>query len=565
MDMEEWEMRKTQRRLGFEEHVSSTGYVFRDERNRYQFRDVCIGPYSLNRGTCVAKTSATRDPSAFALAHEEVASALLPTTLRRSAPIVDITRPLAGHYFDTHRGVCFDAYLGVGQRLLDENHPNIRDMTLRLLSYHALLRREAATNDVLIVDPASGMVTPQALAGLLGGLAAHAFPRLAPYKAYLCSSGAEAIEASMKIACLYRHKRLLELYGPEVEAELMRDMGIRRNSDLDHPEDRRPVYEDYPFFFISARGAFHGRTLGALSLTSVRPVNKRGFPAVSGVRRVDFNGDHSAVARLLDRRDLVEILSSAGGVRGVLDQGRIPRDLVCGFVIEPFQGEGGYHLADGAWLKAVVKTCQDNDIAVIADEIQSFARTGNVFACEYFGVQPDIVAISKSAVVGASLVSARYASMAVLGWHSTTWGGGKVLENNYAWTLLDTYLNYHDELFGSTYLENQRVKAEYIERAFEWLALRHPGVLLDCRGLGGMWGFSVRRRDEVTNAAWRRGLKLLSCGITDEVSSIRALFLADVLTKEIDCFARLLDGALTEVEQSVSDLAERPPVDVSLS
>ena len=151
------------------------------------------------------------------------------------------------------------------------------------------------------------------------------------------------------------------------------------------------------------------------------------------------------------------------------------------------------------------------------------------------------------------MVCEKYAQAAVLGWHSSTWGGGKVFENTYAWTLLNTYLNYRDPIFGMTYLENQSVKAEYVASAFQWLMERHPDLLLDYRGLGGMWGFSVRHRDQITMTAWSKGLKLLSCGITDEVSSIRALFLADVLTKEINCFVRLLDETLLTVEQDLSN------------
>jgi 4-aminobutyrate aminotransferase-like enzyme len=477
---------------------------------------------------------------------------LFPTTLRKQAPVVDIGLPVAGHYFGTGGGAGFDAYLGVGQRLIDEAHPRIVSMVQDLIASSTLLRRETATNDYLIADSQSGLVTPVMLADLITSEAEAAFPQRGPYLAYLSSSGAEAIEAGMKLACLDVHGRLIAKHGHEVEAELMQQLEILPNRDIDHPDDRLPLYETYPFFFITVRGAFHGRTFGALSLTSVRPVNKRGIPATARIKRIDFNGQTGELREMIDQRDLATILASPGGVRAVIAAGRIPKELIAGLVVEPFQGEAGYRLADRVWLKEVVDVCREASISVIADEIQSFARTGKTFACSHFDVEPDILALSKASVIGMTLASARYEAVTPLGWHSTTWGGGKVLDNTWAWTVLDTYLNYVDPVFGLGYRDNQRIKAEYIEAGFEWVQGRHPSTLIDFRGLGGMWGFSVRWRDELCRAAWAHGLKLLTCGVTEEISSIRALFLADVLTKEIDDFMALLDISLGDIEAAAS-------------
>jgi 4-aminobutyrate aminotransferase len=356
----------------------------------------------------------------------------------------------------------------------------------------------------------------------------------------------------MKLACLDVHGRLIAKHGYEVEAELMEQLEISPNRDIDHPDDRLPLYENYPFFFITVRGAFHGRTFGALSLTCVRPVNKRGIPATARIKRIDFNGHIRELRDAIDQRDLATVLAAPGGVRAVIAAGRIPEELIAGLVIEPFQGEAGYRLADRAWLKDVVDVCREASISVIADEIQSFARTGMTFACSHFDVEPDILALSKASVIGMTLASTRYEAVTPLGWHSTTWGGGKILDNTWAWTVLDTYLNDVDLVFGLGYRDNQRIKAEYIKAGFEWVRRRHPNMFIDFRGLGGMWGFSVRWRDELCRAAWARGLKLLTCGVTEEISSIRALFLADVLSKEIDDFVALLDASLGDVEAALA-------------
>lgn len=537
-------MRGTEK-LDFATFVSSDGYQFSAEKEKYAFPDVSNGGQTLNRGSAMLSRNPDMPP---AIAEGRTFGRLFPTTLRKQAPVVDIGLPVSGHYFGLSDGVGFDAYLGVGQRLIDEGHPRIVAMLQQLTESKSLLRRESATNDYLIADPESGLVTPAMLANLVTGLADEAFPRRGPYKAYFSSSGAEAVEAGMKLACLDAHGRLVARHGYDIEAALMEQLGIAPNRDIDHPDDRLPLYETYPFYFVTVRGGFHGRTFGALSLTSVRPVNKRGIPATARIKRIDFNGPASELHDLIDRRDLATILNSPGGIRAVLADGTIPRELIAGFVVEPFQGEAGYRLANPGWLKEVVKICRENDISVIADEIQSFARTGTTFVCSQYGIDPDIVALSKASVLGMTLASDRYTTVTPLGWHSTTWGGGKILDNTWAWTVLDTYLNDLDPVFGFGYQENQRVKAEYIEVGFDWVQRRHPKLLVDFRGLGGMWAFSVRMRDAVCRAAWARGLKLLTCGVTEDVSSIRALFLADVLSKEIEDFMSLLDVSLGDVE-----------------
>lgn len=535
-------------KLPFEEFIASSGYIFSQENSRYNFTDVSIREKKMNRGLCKAGVDGDVDISIRKKIKSEVYDSLLPSTLRGSAPITDISEPSTGHYFSSPKGVYFDAYVGVGQRLVDENHPNFKKMISKLIENNALLRREVSTNDFIISSSESGIITPQQLAKLVIRSTSSSFPNANPYKVYFSSSGSSAIESSMKIACRYIHAQIINNYGYELEAKLMSQFGIKKNEQFNHPEDKDPLYEDYPFYFITAKNAFHGRSFGALALTNVRPVHKRGYPALTRVKRIEFNKNKDSIKHLIDQRCLPEILESKGGIEEVVSNGRIPKELVAGFVIEPFQGEGGYQLANKEWLQTVVNDCKRFNISVISDEVQTFCRTGKVFALEHFNVTPDIIAISKASVVGMTIASERYAKHMPLGWHSSTWDGGKVFDNNYAWTVLNTYLNYEDDHFeGMTYMENQRVKSEYIKAMFSWLKKKHPALLMDFSGIGGMWGFSVKHRDEICKTAWEYGLKLLSCGVTKEVSSIRALFLSDVLTKEINCFARLLDKTMATV------------------
>jgi len=533
-----------------EKHVRLVvdGYDLAAERERYQFEDVSVGGVTINRGRAVIEV--TGDMNAARLEGEKRAhqAAIFPTTLVPQSPVVELGWPQAGHYVRCEAGTYFDAYLAVAQKLFDEHHPSYRRMTRTLLDNDLLLRREINTDDFLSARPgAQGIVTPQRLAQLVEAEAARAFPGAAPWRIFFSNSGTEAIEAGLKIACRVAHARLLERHGAAVEAELMRQLGIPRVAFFES-RDPQPLYADYPFFFFACEMAFHGRTLGALGLTFSKAVHRRGFPTWQRTRHVPFNGKAADLGRLIDPRPLPEVLAAEGGIARVLASGRVPRDLAAAFVVEGLQGEGGYRLADAGWLREVAGLCRDHEILVVADEIQSFARGGRAFLFEHFGVAPDVLAIAKSAIVGMTLARAEFARFLPPGWHANTWGGGKVFDNHYAYATIDTYLHYADPLFlGRTYVENQRVKGEYVRAQLAWLRERRPELVLDFAGLGAMWGVTVRRREELIERAWKRGLKLLGCGSPGEESRIRILLLADVLTREIDHLFAALDGVLAEL------------------
>jgi len=528
------------------------GYDLAAERERYQFEDVSVGGVALNRGRATIEIAG--DPDARLekekRAHE---AAIFPTTISEGSPVVELGWPQTGHYVRSEAGTYFDGYLAVAQKLFDERHPAYRRMVDQLLKNDLLLRREINTDDFLAARRGlQGIVTPQDLARLVTTEAARAFPAAGPsadaWRVFFSNSGTEAIEAAMKIACRVAHGRLVEKHGAAVEAELMKQLGIPRTTYFDS-RDPVPLYADYPFFFFACEMAFHGRTLGALNLTFSKAVHKRGFPNWRRTRHVPFNGKVADLEALLDPRPLPEILEADGGVAKVLAEGRIPRELVACFVTEAFQGEGGYRLADAAWLRGVAELLARHGILLLADEIQSFGRTGRPFLCEHLGVNPDIVCLAKAAIVGMTIARAEFASVLPTGWHANTWGGGKIFDNHYAWTTLDTYLHHKDPVFlGRTYVENQRIKGEYVRSNFAWLKEQHPDLVLEFGGLGGMWGVTVKRREELTALAWRRGLKLLGCGPSGEESRLRILFLSDVLTREVDHFFEAFHRVLGELD-----------------
>ena len=529
-------------------HLVVDGYNLAAERERYEFEDVSVGGVALNRGRAVVEVKG--DMVASRLEQEKRAheGSIFPTTVSPDSPVIELGWPQAGHYVRCEAGTYFDGYLGVAQKLFDEHHPRYRRMLEQLAKNDLLLRREINTDDFFSARRgAEGIVTPQQLAKLVATEAARAFPAaVAPWRVFFSNSGTEAIEAALKIACRVAHGRLLEKYGEKTEAELMRQLGIPK-VEFFEGRDPQALYGDYPFFFFACEMAFHGRTLGALNLTFSKAVHKRGFPNWERTRHVRFNGTADEIEKQLDPRPLDQILTADGGVAKVLAEGRIPKDLAAAFFVEGFQGEGGYRLADAAWLRDVATLCQRHEILLVADEIQSFARTGRAFLFEHLGVAPDVVAIAKSAIVGMTLARAEYARFMPPGWHANTWGGGKVFENHYAFTTIDTYLHHADPLFlGRSYGENQRVKGEYVRSQFAWLVERHPETLRDFTGLGTMWGVTVREREKLVALAWKRGLKLLGCGPAGEEARLRVLFLADVLTREVDHFFESFDRVLAE-------------------
>ena len=293
-------------------------------------------------------------------------------------------------------------------KLIDDQHPNIKNMIRVLLQSNAMIRRESVTNDIMIANPESYIKTPQDVSSLVNGLANKAFPHFAPYKAYLSSSGAEAVEAALKIACRATHFKLINTYGYDFESKLMRDLGIALNQELSHPVDKEPLYVNYPYYFIAMKGAFHGRTMGALSLTNIRPVHKRGYPVSLNVKYITFNGDVDELIDIIDFRTLNEIYDEGDKVIDIIAGGRIPKELIAGVIFEAYQGEAGYIIANKKWVSSISKICHDNGITLIADEVQSFARTGKVFALEHYDCEPDIIAISKASVIGITISSAKF-------------------------------------------------------------------------------------------------------------------------------------------------------------
>jgi 4-aminobutyrate aminotransferase-like enzyme len=525
------------------------GYDLAAERRRYGLiPDVSVGGVTLNRGKARVEVRGEMDPPRHALVREEALKHLFVTTHQADSPVVELGYPTAGSYVACGAGVYIDCMLAVAQRILDEHHPAYEKAAERLVRNRLLFHREIATDDFIDTAPfAKDLHTPQQVAEILTAMAKQAFPIVGGYKVFFSNSGTEAIEAGIKLAQLVRYRRLIEAYGMDCFLRLMQDLEIPRNEVLE-VRDRttpEPVFRDYPFFVFAFEGAFHGRTMGALSLTQSKKAHQFGYSKLQYVRHFPWNQAAGRVAEVLDARDLPEILRAEGGVRRVLAQGKIPKDLVAAFVAEPFQGEGGYRLGDRKAFQDLGAVLRRHGILFMMDEVQTFGRTGAAFCSSHFLNEPDIVATAKGAVVGATIAKAEFERYLHPGWHSNTWGGGKILDNEMAYATLDALTSWRDPVLdGLPYFENCRVKGKYLAMVLDRLQERYPDLLLDHSGLGLMHGITVRRRDELVAEAWRRGLKLLGCGLAGETARVRLLFLADALAKEIDDFALALEATL---------------------
>ena len=537
------------------ERIVIDGYDLLAESGRVRFDDVTLCGRTINRGTAtVSPETPHADGEAVKREHERQ---IFPNTLMRDAsPVLDLSCPTAGMFVDSPAGVYMDLYQGVAQKLVDEHHPHFRRTVSALVDNGLAFRREINTgNFEHFSSPVDGLHTPQELAARINGLTAAAFPGQGGFRTVFSNSGAESGEAALKLATLHRYRRFVREHGYETLARVMADLGIERDGFYDADtalED--PVYRDYPFFVVGCDRAFHGRTLGVLNLTRSKKAQHVGYGKLRWVRHIPFNGSPDDLAALLDTRPIGEILDAPGGVSGVVAAGKIPVDLAAAFFTEVYQGEGGYRLADKAWLEGVAALCKQHGLLVGMDEVQSFGRTGRLYASEHFDVEPDILWMAKAAVLGITVARADLADDCHPGWHSNTFGSGKLFDVNMAHATLELLTDHEEPLFeGRTYLENSRIKGEYVRMKLAELSARYDDVFPEFSGLGGMWGLTVRHREEIIATGWQMGLKLLGCGKAGETSRIRIVLLADVLTREIDEMAAALDRVLALVDERHED------------
>ncbi|AEH37731.1 aminotransferase class III-fold pyridoxal phosphate-dependent enzyme [Halopiger xanaduensis] len=284
-------------------------------------------------------------------------------------------------------------------------------------------------------------------------------------------------------------------------------------------------------------GAFHGRTLGALSLNRSKTVHRRGYPEVPGVVSVPYPGSEAAYEN--------RWLTDGPGGNVVADklhpeQGVIDPDEVAFLILEPIQGEGGYRVAHDEFARDLEALRERYDLKVVVDEIQSgVGRTGELWAVDHLDLTPDVITAGKGLRVGAT-ISRSDVFPEQKSRLSSTWGAGDIIASMQGALTLDVI---HEQNLLSNVLERGQQLRSGLEDAIEDGDL--PGAV-DVRGRGLMLAVEFdtkERRDAVLEASFKRGFLTLGCGH----KTLRLLPPLDVTEREIDLGLRLLQEAVADV------------------
>jgi 4-aminobutyrate aminotransferase len=291
-------------------------------------------------------------------------------------------------------------------------------------------------------------------------------------------------------------------------------------------------------------GSFHGRSLGALSLTASKAVQRRGFgPFIPGVYHAPFPDPY----RFTGSADACAE-ASLSYIRDQLLVHLVAPDEVAAIVVEPIQGEGGYIVPPKAFLQGLRDLTREHGILLVADEVQSgMGRTGRMFASDHFGLKADIVTIAKGIASGLPL-GVTCARAEVMSWppgaHASTFGGNPV-----ACAAATTTIR----LLKEGLVANAAAVGEHLQNGIRELQRAHP-IIGDVRGIGLMIGIelvrdrttkerAVEERNALVQGMFRRGVLVLGAGKN-------AIRLAPplVLSKSLaDSVLRVMDEALGEI------------------
>ena len=300
-------------------------------------------------------------------------------------------------------------------------------------------------------------------------------------RVFFTNSGAEAVEGALKAARKYAYLK---------------------DGTTDHE-------------IIALEHSFHGRTMGALSVTG-NPAYREAFkPMIGNIKFGEMNDIDSVLSQITDK--------------------------TCAIIMETVQGEGGIYPADEEFLKKIRSVCDEKDILLILDEIQcGMGRTGNMFAWQKYGVMPDIMTLAKGLTCGipggAFVVNKKVADNSLkAGDHGTTYGGNPLSAS----ATVAVFKEYE----RLNILENVRTVGDYLYKKLDELAAKYD-IIKAHRGLGLMQGleFTVPVADIIKNCM-DSGLILINAG-----SSILRFVPPLVITKDdVDEMIKILTGCLDRV------------------
>ena len=302
-------------------------------------------------------------------------------------------------------------------------------------------------------------------------------PMAGPHRLYFGSSGAEAVECALKLARYHTRRQNI----------------------------------------ISFFGSFHGRTMGALSLTGSKTQQKRRFgPFVPGITHIRYPNAYRECSGGTGAEEALG-LSCARFLEEKLFKTTLPPEEVAAIFVEPIQGEGGYIVPPNIFLEEIRRICDRHGILMVVDEIQSGAgRTGKWWAIEHSGVQPDIVCLAKGIASGMPF-GACMAKAELMDWvpgsHGSTFSGNPLC--------LAVVLATMDIIEREGMSNAAKVGRAALARLGTWVD-KHE-IVGDVRGRGLMIGVEIVEdkqsrkqggalRDRIVDLAFERGLLLLGCG-----------------------------------------------------
>ena len=334
-------------------------------------------------------------------------------------------------------------------------------------------------------------------------------PMPGPHRVYYGNSGAEAVECALKLA-RYHTKR-----------------------------------QQVIAFF----GAFHGRTMGALSLTGSKPQQKRRFsPMVPGVTHVRYPDVYRGCSG--GPQDAEKFaLGCARYIEEKLFKTILAPEEVAAIFVEPIQGEGGYVVAPTIFMQELRRICDKHGILLVVDEVQSgIGRTGKWFAVEHTGVHPDIVCMAKGIASGMPL-GVTMSKANVMDWipgsHASTFGGNPVCIAAALATL--------DVIEKEGLLRNSQEVGDHMRKRMADWPKKHK-IVGDVRGRGLMIGveivkdqttreYGASERDRIVELAFERGVLFLGCG----PSTVRIAPALIVTQDEADVAVDVLEEAIAIV------------------
>ncbi len=301
---------------------------------------------------------------------------------------------------------------------------------------------------------------------------------------------------------------------------------------------------------IAFFGSFHGRTIGALSLTASKAVQRKYFgPLLAGVFHAHYPNTYRGTFG--DRPEQASAIALSY-IENELFKRIVDPEDIAGIIIEPIQGEGGYLPAPAEFLQGLEKLCRKHGILMIADEVQSgMGRSGKWWASDHAGIEPDIICSAKGIASGMPL-SAVIAKADVMDWkpgaHASTFGGNPVCIAASLATM---------NLLEQSYIANAARVGDHIMRQTANWPERHK-IVGQVRGKGLMIGIELVKdqktkekapelRNRAVDMAFHKGLLILGAG----ENSLRLAPPLMIDEEQADFAVRTLDGIITEIEKTL--------------